>query len=126
MSENAIANEISPESQDKTVASLPGRVRDIAALRGLGFTCLEIGRRFGISAQAVSITLARYRHRHDLLDGNGEMLELSSRAANALSRIGVTNRTEGRRSDIFVLLRGQRNCGTRTLEEIRSWLERED
>ena len=126
MLENTIANEIPPESQDKTVASLPGRVRDIAALRGLGFTRLEIGRRFGSSAQAVSITLTRYRHRHDLLDGKAEMLELSSRAANALSRIGVTNRSDARRVDIFELLRRQRNCGTRTLEEIRTWLESED
>ena len=97
MMDPAAANQLPPEPRDKILEGLHARVREMATLRGLGFKCLEIGRRFGISAQAVSITLARYRHRHDLLDGNAEMLELSSRAANALSRIGVTTREGVRR-----------------------------
>jgi hypothetical protein len=124
MTDPAAANQLPPESHDKIVEGLPARVRDMATLRGLGFKCLEIGRRFGISAQAVSITLARYRHRHDLLGSNAEMLELSSRAVNALSRIGVTTREGVRRDEVLVRLQGERNCGAKTVEEIRRWLER--
>lgn len=122
MKDPAAANEIPPKSRDKTVEGLPARVRDMATLRGLGFTCLEIGSRFGISPQAVSVTLARHRRRHDLLDGNAEMLELSSRAANALSRIGVTTREGVRRDKVLVRLQGERNCGAKTIGEIRRWL----
>lgn len=124
MTEPAAAKEPSPELRDKTVEAVPARVRDMATLRGLGFTCHEIGRRFGISAQAVSITLARYRHRHDLLDGNGELLDLSSRAVNALSRIGVNTREGAHRDEVLVRLQGEKNCGAKTIEEIRRWLER--
>lgn len=54
------------------------------------------------------------------------MLELSARAANALSRIGVNSRADARKRDVFVLLRRERNCGEKTLDEIRRWLERGD
>lgn len=103
---------------------LPGRVRDIATLRGLGFTCLEIGRRFGITPQAVSATLARYHRRIGDFAERKDMLELSGRASNALSRIGVNCRADARSRDIFALLRRERNCGEKTLEEIRRWLTR--
>ena len=51
-----------------------------------------------------------------------DMLELSARAANALSRIGVNSRTDARSRDVFALLRRERNCGEKSLEEIRRWL----
>jgi len=109
---------------DDILAKLPGRVRDIATLRGLGYTCLEIGRRFGITPQAVSATLARYHRRVTDLGARQDMLELSGRAVNALSRIGVNSRADALKRDVFVLLGRERNCGEKTLEEIRRWLER--
>jgi hypothetical protein len=107
---------------DDILAKLPGRVRDIATLRGLGYTCMEIGRRFGITPQAVSATLARHHRRMGDFDARQDMLELSSRAVNALSRIGVNSRADALKRDVFVLLRRERNCGEKTLEEIRIWL----
>jgi DNA-directed RNA polymerase alpha subunit len=97
-------------------------VRDIATLRGLGYTCMEIGRRFGITPQAVSATLARYHRRMTDLGARQDMLELSGRAVNALSRIGVNSRADALNRDVFVLLRRERNCGEKTLEEIRRWI----
>jgi hypothetical protein len=116
--------ECAPRGADDALAGLPGRVRDIATLRGLGYTCMEIGRRFGITPQAVSATLARH-HRHVGDFGQRqEMLELSARAANVLTRIGINSRAEARGRDIFALLRHERNCGEKTMDEIRRWLER--
>jgi hypothetical protein len=109
---------------EAVLAKLPGRVRDIATLRGLGYTCLEIGRRFGITAQAVSATLARHHRRIGDFGPDSEMLELSARAANALTRVGIERRADARGRDVFGLLRRERNCGEKTLEEIRRWLER--
>jgi hypothetical protein len=109
---------------DDVLAKLPGRVRDIATLRGLGYTCMEIGRRFGITPQAVSATLARHHRRIGDFGRRKDMLELSARASNALTRIGIESRADVRGRDIFALLRRERNCGEKTLDEIRRWLER--
>ena len=118
--------EFAPPGADDVLANLPGRVRDIATLRGLGSKCIEIGRRFGITAQAVSATLARYHRQVGDLAERKEMLELSARAVNVLTRIGVSSRSDARGRDIFVLLRRERNCGEKTMDEIRRWLERGD
>lgn len=119
-------DECAASGTDDVLAKLPGRVRDIATLRGLGYTCLEIGRRFGITPQAVSATLARHHRRMGDFGARQDMIELSSRATNALSRIGVNSRADALKRDVFVLLRRERNCGERTLDEIRRWLERSD
>jgi predicted transcriptional regulator len=116
--------ECAPPRLDDALAKLPARVRDIATLRGLGFTCLEIGHRFGITPQAVSATLSRHHRRIDDMRGCPEMSELSARSVNALSRIGVNSRAEACGRDIFTLLLRERNCGAKSLEEIRRWLER--
>ncbi len=116
--------ECSTPGADDIFAKLPGRVRDIATLRGLGYTCMEIGRRFGITPQAVSATLTRHHRRMGDFDARQDMLELSSRAVNALSRIGVNSRVDALKLDVFVLLHRERNCGEKTLEEIRIWLAR--
>ena len=116
--------EFASPGADGVFLNLPGRVRDIATLRGLGYTCIEIGRRFGITPQAVSATLARHHRRIGDFGARQEMLELSGRAVNVLSRIGVNNRADARGRDVFALLHRERNCGAKTLEEIRGWLDR--
>jgi len=115
--------ECAPPDADDIFAKLPGRVRDIATLRGLGYTCMEIGRRFGITPQAVSATLARHHRRVGDFGQRKAMLELSARAVNALTRLGISTRAEARGRDIFTLLRRERNCGEKTIDEIRRWLE---
>ena len=109
---------------EEMLAELPGRVRDIATLRGLGYSCMEIGRRLGITPQAVSATLMRHRRRVRDLGGTSDLLELSARAANALTRLGIHRRADVQGRDLFALLRRERNCGAKTLEEIRRWLAR--
>jgi DNA-directed RNA polymerase alpha subunit len=51
------------------------------------------------------------------------MLELSARAANVLTRLGINTRAEARGRDILALLRRERNCGAKTMDEIRRWLQ---
>lgn len=105
-----------------TLIDLPTRVRDIAALRGLGYTYREIAKPLHISPQAVSLMLARHRRSLKSLRQTLDFCHLSSRAANALGRLGIKSRDEARQQDAVNLLRGQRNCGTKTLDEIARWI----
>jgi predicted transcriptional regulator len=115
--------ECSSAAVQDMLAALPGRVRDIATLRGLGYTCHEIGRRLGITPQAVSATLMRHRRRVRDIGGRSELLELSARAANALSSLGVRSRADARTANLLARLRHRRNCGAKTLDEIGRWLD---
>lgn len=112
------------EGGHKLVAliDLPTRVRDIAALRGLGYTYREIAEPLNISAQAVSLMLARHRRTLKSLRQTLDFCHLSSRAANALGRLGIKTREEAKQRDVLTLLRGKRNCGAKTLDEIASWM----
>jgi DNA-binding CsgD family transcriptional regulator len=115
--------ECAPAVADRTLAALPGRVRDVATLRGLGYSCLEIGRRLGITPQAVSATLVRHRRRVREMGGHSDLLELSARAVNALSSLGVRSRADAGGRDLLARLRHRRNCGSKTLDEISRWLD---
>ena len=105
--------------------AIPLRVRDVAALRGLGYSYQLIGKQFGISAQAVSLMLSRYRRRLDSLGDAIELQSLSCRAANALGRYGITSREEARQKRIVELLRHEKNCGHKTVQEIERWMRAE-
>lgn len=109
-------------TSQELVAGLPVRVRDIAMLRGLGYTFREIGKQLGITSQAVSLMLSRYRRSLKSLTGAVELADLSSRAANALGRHKITTREEARRADVLRVLQYERNCGRKTFEEIERWL----
>lgn len=102
--------------------AIPLRVRDMAALRGLGYSYRLIGQQIGISAQAVSLMLGRYRRRLDSLSDAIELQSLSCRAANALGRHGVSSRHEARAKDVLRLLSLERNCGHKTIQEIERWI----
>jgi DNA-directed RNA polymerase alpha subunit len=105
-----------------TIENLPRRVRDIATLRGLGYSFREIAREFEVSPQAISLMLSRHRRVLKQLRGAVELHNLSARAVNALGRHGVRTREEAVRRNVLDLLRGERNCGAKTLGEIERWI----
>lgn len=104
------------------LSELPARVRDLAALRGLGYSYREIGHRFGITPQAVSLMLTRHKRSLSSLRNRSELAGLSARATNALGRIGVSSREQASSRDLAALLENQRNCGAKTRNEIKRWL----
>jgi hypothetical protein len=105
-----------------TIDNLPRRVRDIATLRGLGYSFREIAREFEVSPQAISLMLSRHRRVLKQLKGAIELQGLSARAVNALGRHGVHTREEAIRINVLALLNGERNCGTKTLGELERWI----
>ena len=99
-----------------------GRVRDIAALRGLGFSYREIADHFKVSPQAISILLERNRRNIETVGGTPAMAGLSTRASTALRRLGIDDPEQARGRDVLGQLQSARNCGTKTLNEIADWL----
>jgi len=110
------------ESVEVVIEALPSRVRDIAIMRGLGYKLQEIARHMGLTPQAVSIILQRHRGRIKELGVRTEHWGLSTRAANVLGRLRVSTREEARTKSVVAKLRGQRNCGEKTIREIERWL----
>lgn len=106
---------ISPEN-------IPHRIRDIAMLRGLGYSFREIAQQLNVTPQAVSLMLARHRRALTTLKGSMELSRLSARAVNALGRHGVSTVAQAREKNVLALLSGERNCGRKTLEEIGRWM----
>ena len=113
----------SPTDSVPGFAAVPWRVREIAMLRGLGYSFREIARPLGVTPQAVSLMLSRYRRSIKSLCGAMEMRNLSPRAVNALARHGILTRDEARCRDAVSLVKNARNCGSKTIEEIRSWID---
>jgi len=113
------------ESVEAVIEALPSRVRDIAIMRGLGYKLQEIARHIGLTPQAVSIMLQRHRGRIRELGVRTEHWGLSTRAANVLGRLRVSTREEARTKSVVAKLRGQRNCGEKTIREIERWLAEE-
>ncbi len=110
------------ESVGMVIEALPSRVRDIAIMRGLGYKLQEIARHMGLTPQAVSIMLQRHRARIKELGVRTEHWELSTRAANVLGRLRVYTREDAQAKNVVAKLRGQRNCGEKTIREIERWL----
>ena len=104
---------------------VPQRVKEIALLRGLGYSFREIGDRLGISPQAVSLMLSRHRRAAKLLDRTLQLRGLSSRAVNALGRHSIRTREQARQRNILAILPYERNCGNKTVNEIERWLTSE-
>jgi DNA-directed RNA polymerase alpha subunit len=78
-----------------------------------------------MSAQAISLLLDRYHRKLGSMDKLIELVSLSCRAANALGRHGVTSRKQAKERRITELLRHEKNCGRRTIEEIERWMAEE-
>lgn len=104
---------------------IPLRIREIAMLRGLGFTFREIGAEFGISPQAVSLMLARHRRTSKSLGIHSPLRGLSPRAVNVLGRHSIRTRDEARARNILAILSHERNCGKKTADEIERWMAAE-
>lgn len=106
----------------RRVEAVPQRVREIAMLRGLGYPFREIARQYNVTPQAVSLMLVRHRRAMGSLRDAVELSHLSSRAANALGRHGISSREEAVRRNALDLVKGSRNCGRKTLDEISEWI----
>lgn len=101
---------------------VPLHVRNLAALRGLGFSFREIGRSYGVTPQAASIMLSRQRALMKTLKRHSDLSGLSPRAVNSLGRLGIRTREAARAaSNLEEKLRNQRNCGQKTIREILDW-----
>ncbi len=104
------------------IENVPSRVRDMATLRGLGYSLREIAELFRVSPQAISLTLTRHRRRLQSLETAVQLTNLLSRAVNVLGRHQITTREQAQRADVLNLLLAERNCGRKTREEIRRWM----
>ena len=109
-------------SRSLNLDAVPQRVREIAMLRGLGYSFRQISDQFGVTPQAVSIMLSRHRRCLKDLRGASELSHLSPRAVNALARRGISTREEARRKNVAAVLVNARNCGRKTLQEIETWM----
>jgi predicted transcriptional regulator len=114
------------EDAYSSIDALPARIRQIAVLRGLGYSFREIGKEFEVTPQAVSLMLARHRRSLRKLKVSAELANLSARAVNALGRHGIRTRREAARTNVLAQLAGERNCGAKTTEEIRRWMQEDD
>ena len=105
---------------------IPGRIRDVAVLRGLGYSFSEIASPLGITPQAVSLMLKRHKRCLKQLKSASELHALSARAVNVLSRHGITTRQQGRARGVLALLQRERNCGAKTAAEIERWMNEDN
>ena len=106
----------------RQVEPVPHRVREIAMLRGLGYSFREIARQYHVTPQAISLMLSRHKKNAKSLCKATDLTVLSSRAVNALGRLKIFSREEARKCHAMELLKGARNCGRKTLEEIAAWI----
>ena len=106
-----------------TLGDIPERVRQIAMLRGLGYSYLQIAGPLQVTPQAVSLTLTRHRRSLKFLRDAIELSSLSARAVNVLGRHGVSTREQARQANVLERLAGERNCGRKTMDEIARWME---
>lgn len=105
-----------------TLGEIPEQVRQIAMLRGLGYSYRRIAALFHLTPQAVFRMLMRHRRSLKSLQGTMEFNSLSARAANVLGRHGIRTREQARKANLPVLLAGERNCGRKTTDDIARWM----
>lgn len=107
-----------------TLGDIPERVRQIAMLRGLGYSYRQIAGPLQVTPQAVSLMLTRHRRSLKSLRDAMELNSLSPRAVNVLGRHGIRTREQARRqANVLALLAGERNCGRKTMDEIARWMD---
>jgi len=114
---------VPPHSGRRDLDDIPERVRQIAMMRGLGYSYREIAGPLNVTPQAVSLMLMRHRRSLKSLRGAMELSALSPRAVNALGRHGIRTREQAHQAKVLERLAGERNCGSKTLEEIARWID---
>jgi len=103
---------------------LPLYARNVATLRGLGFSFPQIARHYGVTPQAISVLLIRQRALFKPGQSLSGLVGLSPRATNCLGRLHIGTRAEAQICpDLREKLQGQRNCGEKTIEEILCWAQ---
>jgi predicted transcriptional regulator len=108
------------------LGEIPERVRQIAMLRGLGYSYRQIAGPLQVTPQAVSLMLTRHRRSLKSLRDAMELNSLSPRAVNVLGRHGIRTREQARQANVLERLAGERNCGRKTMDEIASWVEHDN
>jgi len=103
-------------------SDVPWRIREIAMLRGLGYSFREIAEPLNVSPQAISLMLSRHLRAVKSLRASIESRNLSSRAVNVLGRFRIRTREQARKSNVLERLAGERNCGRKTIDEIARWM----
>ena len=106
-----------------TLDDVPERVRQIAMLRGLGYSYRQIAGPLHVTPQAVSLMLTRHRRSLKSLRDAMELGSLSARAVNVLGRRGIRTRDQARKANVLERLAGERNCGRKTMDEIARGLD---
>jgi predicted transcriptional regulator len=109
-----------------TLGDIPERVRQIAMLRGLGYSYRQIAVPLQVTPQAVSLMLTRHRRTLKSLRDAMELNSLSARAVNVLGRHGICTREQAREANVLERLAGERNCGRKTMDEIARWVGDDD
>jgi hypothetical protein len=105
-----------------SLGEIPERVRQIAMMRGLGYSYREIAGPFCVTPQAVSLMLMRHRRALKSVRDAMELSALSPRAVNVLGRHGIRTREQARQANVLERLAGERNCGRKTMDEIARWI----
>ena len=108
------------------LAEVPERVRQIAMLRGLGYSYRQIAGPLQVTPQAVSLMLTRHRRSLKSLRDAMQLNSLSARAVNVLGRHGICTREQARQANVLERLAGERNCGRKTMDEIARWVEHDN
>jgi hypothetical protein len=122
MNTNTAHNSFPSASRPRTLDEIPERVRQIAMMRGLGYSYREIAGPFSVTPQAVSLMLMRHRRALKSLRGAMELSALSPRAVHVLGRHGIRTREQARQANVLERLAGERNCGRKTMDEIVRWI----
>jgi len=120
--DSAQRREHEPAQRPCTLEDIPERVRQIAMLRGLGYSYRQIAGPLQVTPQAVSLMLTRHRRSLKSLRTAMELNSLSPRAVNVLGRHGIRTREQARQANVLALLAGERNCGSKTMDEIARWM----
>ena len=123
MTTNTANNSSAQVIRPQTLGEIPERVRQIAMMRGLGYSYRQIAGPLNVTPQAVSLMLMRHRRALKTLRGAMELSALSPRAVNVLGRHGIRTREQARQANVLERIAGERNCGRKTMDEIARWIE---
>ena len=83
------------------MSDVPERVRQIAMLRGLGYSYRQIAGPLHVTPQAVSLMLMSHRRSLKSLRDAIELSSLSARTVNVLGRHGIRTREQAHQANVL-------------------------